>query len=1352
MTRTRPSVLAKAPFFVASLLVSGGTYAAEQRCDLVSTNRCMDIGALDGATVRVPAVTTRISSEGLNICGIPGSVPPPTDIVYIVDQTISMVPTVILPGSEDTSGWFDCNRTKASPAIKYVDTIQFHGQTVGVASPTTKYADLKSVCSVAGDPYQVRVSTVQNAIRFQAAKAPTSYASIVSFSSTIKASQTMTPLSTPLGVQGLLNSLTVKANSGTNYEDPITWARIQLFGGSSGATAIAPSVDPSKAVIMISDGRPNSGTWQNALEPTNTVKVGGKTWTTAAPSIPPIYTIYLGVDDVSGSELASVASQTGGTYYQIPPNMPDSLTRVIQGILGKVIKPSVPDSIQVVNQTNGQSSRSIQTSTVGSSYRMTLDSIVALEPGANTIDVTVKQATNTLKARLTVLVADSTAPYPKGALDTLLATRCGPPTALVLRPDRSGLAWADTADRNLLLTLQTIPERAVALAVGLATKSSKDVENLLIPVPTAAQGQVRASFSGTIPWQALSWDLPVPGDLVVRSGAGWDTVRATYRMPRDRRDTASALLALHHPVTPVLSMTPTVDGPVGRIQVSVLDQERATPTIAMSVYHYLGDSLRVTLARGTDGLYSGSFLFQQLAATIRNDTILQMGSAIVDPDSVVGVYMGATARTVVRAPQIRLRFMDALGNPVDSFPIATVVGASVRVTVGAFLGNDLCRACNSVVRMSASTPDIQLRAPGATPLVDALRLSLGKIVVEAKGTASVLDGSILFASDSLVSMIEARPVRFAPLAPDSVVYFDDDGDGALDRADLHLRGPWVAGSQIDLPWPNSASLLRTFAADLSVSPDGTVVSWVFSDGPVLTTRATGMLQATWNPGGGWPVSSVKVIERIAPVPLVAILSRGALWDTLRVKPSEGVYPALNPYNQILSRQTMAGVFQPISPRQARVETATGDLILLFPSDSTDFQVQPGDSVRFTASGTVRDSVGNCPGSQSRLVEVVGMDRAPRQAVIQDVDADGRADRVVLRLRAPLKVADQFAFRWPDTTGALQERNLPLDASSPESTDTVLVFDLDPFAFGATSCPPSGCRDLGSFWSSRMPTAPAVPFPILDRVDPVIVTAKFRFSAAGNTADSIRAWFSEPVRLATVSPGWISVGRPGVDSAGMIIRPIGKPALVGTRQALLTVDSNFVGKAGDSVRFSWPGALADTSGNAPELFAHWTPLDWGAPPPTMSVDVQHPMLRAEGIVVPPGEPVIQPFVRKAPGEPWTTLDGSVASGADTRYTGMLVRLNRVPENLVLYVYDNLGNAVATQELPMFHEWVENGLVSRTRRGDYEVWLAWDGMDQKGRAVGSGVYLMRVVAWFREGNKQQITNQVRNTGIYRFIPTW
>lgn len=947
----------------------------------------MDISRLDGASFRVPPATTRLSTDGLNICGIPGSVPEPTDIVYIMDQSTSMIPRMILPGTEDTSGWFECNQSVKNPVIKYIDTIDFHGNTVAVAAPGTTIADMRAVCKLAGDPYSVRLSTIQNAVRFQAEKSPQSYASIVSFHGAMDGAQmAMTQLSTPASVQSLLDAVPLKATSGTNYEEPLTWARIQLYGGSSGKNnVIAPSADSNKAIILISDGEPNTGTWQNALKANNSVEWNGKNWTTTSTRIPPVYTIFLGTG-TPGAALTAVAQQTGGEYYQIPPYMPDSLTRVLQEILGKVIKPARPETLTVANLTNGQTAKSVSTKANGNAYQMSLDSLVALEVGTNTLSVKVTQGATTLAAKWNIVVADTNATFPVGALDTVLGIRCGPGSSLSVKPDKSGLAWADTADRNLLITLKTAPAGSPVLPLKLVTLRSKDAEQLGISVPVATKPNAVGSFAGTIPWSDLSWSDAVPDDFVLRSGSGWDSARVTFTMPRDRRDTASAVIGLHRPRVPSIAMDELVEGPSGRINVAVVDSESVGATVVVSIRHRLGDSLRLTLLKGSDGVFRGSFPFAQNAAANAKDSVLQMGSASVEIDSVSGTYLGYLASTLVKRPSARLRFVDALGNAHDTLSIELPLGGRQKVTVQAFLGDQLCRACGSWVRLAPS--DLGIGVFGTTGVaIDSVRLVSGVATVEVRGVAPVKSGAIAFAADSLGSTISARPVRVVPPAPDSAVYFDEDGDGAIDKVDLHLGMAWSESNGLRLPWPDTTRLLDFLVADRAVSPDGKIVSLSFAGGVPLTTAAKSGLVGKWRYDDSWDWMPVKVVERIAPVPLRAVLRRGTSFDTLRIRSSESIWPALNPANQLVSRwMPDQARLTAVGPRQARIDGTSGDLLLIFPSDSTDDQVRPGDSVRFFQAGALRDSLGNRPGEFARMVMVEGLDRAPLSAEIFDTDA------------------------------------------------------------------------------------------------------------------------------------------------------------------------------------------------------------------------------------------------------------------------------------------------------------------------------------------------------------------------------
>lgn len=1329
--------------------------AAGQRCDMVSQDRCMDITTLESATIRVPLTTTRLSPEGLNLCGIPGTIPEPTDIVYIMDQSTSMVPQMILPGAEDTSGWFECNNRVLVPMIRYVDTIMFHGQSVAVAAPTTTLADMSSVCSIAGDPYSVRLSTVQNAIRFQADKSPSSYASVVSFHGNMDAAQmTMTQLSTPAKVQGLLNAVPLMSTSGTNYEEPLTWARIQLYGGTSGATTIAPSADTSKAIIMISDGQPNAGFWQNSLRATNSVTWNGKVWTTSSPRIPPVYTIFLGVDGAAGAALQGVAQQTGGAYYQIPPYMPDSLTKVINEILGKVIKPSRPDSLFVTNLTNGQSAKSVASTATGNSFRMTLDSLVALEPGSNNLSIKVKQGTKTITANWTVLVADTSSTFPKGPLDTVIGTRCGPATTLTVKPDKSGLAWADSVDRNLLLTLTTASAGSGVLPLNLVTLKSKDAEQIGISVPVGTNPSTITNFQGTIPWADLSWDASVPGDFIVRSGSGWDSARFTFQMPRDRRDTASAQIGLHRPRTPLLVMTEEMTGPLGRIDVIVVDSEATASTVSVVVKHRLGDSLKVTLTKGADGYFRGSFPFQEAVVITPRDTVLQLGPTVSVVDSVIGTYLRLTASTRILLPAARLRFLDVLGKPHDTLSLSMSVGDKSRVVVQAYMGEDPCLSCTGWVRFAASDYGISVRSIlGSGAPIDSLQLVSGKLQVDIRGISPVLVGSLSFLSDSLGSQIWARPIKIAPLLPDSVVYFDDDGDGDLDRADVHLRMPWSNTNGLRLPWPDSTKLLDIQTAGISISADTSVLTFTFTNGVALTTTANGALVAKWRWNEAWDWASVKVVEHIAPVPLRAVLHRGKGFDTLRVSVSEKVWPTLTPTGKLISKWMTDGSFTGVSPRLASLDGGTGDLVLVFPADSTEFQVNPGDSIRFANAGSIRDLLGNIPGEMSRRVVVEGIDRAPLSAWLFDTNADGRADRVVVRLRTPIAVVDSIGFNWPNRSGAIETRLLPIQGAKRDSADRILTFDIDPFAFGATSCPSEGCQNLAWFTTSRFPDMGKVAFPLEDRVDPIILEAKYQYGYTAALPDSMLLLFSEKLESAGNGP-WIAWGKPRLDSLGKPVLAIAEPRLLADNRALVLLDSTFLAGKQDSVRiFAKPqGGLTDTAGNAAMAFAHWTPLVFGAPPIRITVGVPNPVMYDKGEVIPVGEDPVRILVRRSESDTisWTPLPGTKELPRPLgQFSGITIDLNRIPDEGAMYIYDLMGVSVVKVDLSSLKAAADAGLLSRTRRGDYQIFLAWNGCDATGKKVATGIYLARVFGWIRENNVPEAVNVVKKMGIRRAL---
>lgn len=1322
--------------------------APAQRCDLVSvadTTKCLDLSKLNGATLRVPTNTTRIPADGLSLCGLPGSVPPPVDIVFAVDQTASMVPTAIFASAEDTSGWYECNDDKDEPQIKYVgSSIDFHGNTVKIVDPSTPIANLRAVCKVAGDPYNVRVAAMQTAIRSHASASPLSSGATIDFGPGVGSFQPMTAYSATGGIANLVNSLKLQALSGTNYEATLTWGRIQLFGGTSatGGT-IAPSPHADRAIILLSDGRPSKGTWQKALDSSASITMGSGddavVWKTANDTVPRVYGIFMGVDGVEGSTLETISNTTGGAYYQIPPNMPDSLGIVIQKILGALIKPASPEAFLISNLTNGQTSKATTSKVDGNSFQMHLDSLVGLEPGPNALHLALQMGGKTIQADWNILVADTSAILPASALSPHLQTRCGPASTLVLRPDVSGTPWADTADRNILATLTTRSAGMGSLPVVFQTSKSSDLETVAATVPVGTSPDQTLPFASSIPWQELSWSNSVPGDLVLRSGPAWDSALASFRMPRDRRDTASARIALHHQAGMELALTPEVDGPSGTVSVRLTDPNVSTPQVAVTIRHRLGDTLVLALLRGTDGTYRGDFPFAQGAAIVGGDAVLELGADAGGIDSISGHYQNLTSWSMVRPAAFRLRFVDpATGEAVDTLSLDLGLGDSAKVVVQAWMGAAACGACTGSLSVAPSTAAIEVP--------DAARLVGGLATVTVKATAPVVAGSILFTHDSTGANATVKPVRVTPAVPDSVVYLDADGDGALDRAVVHGHAPWAAASRLQLPWPDSTRRLDVANASLSLSSDLFTATYDFAPQSPDTTVASMALKAKWRGDADWPWKNVPVFERIAPVPLRAWLSRGRILDTLRIFPSEKLLPSTTPADD-LAGIALGGAIRNLTPRAARVETSTGALLLLFPTDSSHLQVNPGDSVRFLSS--MKDAAGNAPGTVAKAVVVQGADPLPRQALVVDSDADGRADRVVVRLAAPLTVTDRMGFAWPDTTGALQERWLPVESASRDSLDRILTFDLDPWEFGATSCPASGCANLGWMASSRFGAEVRASFALRDGVDPIPLGARYRYSADGTTSDTLLVAFSEPLK-ASATGAWISLGRPSRDSLGAEFAPKSKPRLATSRLATFLVDSLFPAKPGDSLRIAAAGALSDTSLNVPETLAHWIAIEWGRPPPALGVGIRKNIVRSPPESHPVSEPPLTALVRDPTTNDWNrgeNVGAPLPEGLEERFGGPVVRLNRIPKNLSLYIYDNMGTAVLDRDLSDLAKMEADGLLKRTRRGDYEVWLAWNGKDRLGNAVASGVYTFRVVGWFREGTRMMVVNGLVSQGIFR-----
>jgi hypothetical protein len=1064
-------------------LVSGG------RCDLqtdslMGSTGCLDLGSLNGTTLKVPSSITRISPEGLVLCGSGGVGVPGTDIAYIVDQSGSMVAfhtsNLILPHGSDTINFHDCKDWTSPTGVKYPGTlpmVTYKGYSVQEL-PTSTYDSAIVHCTPSGDPYQQRAIVVQEAIAEQARLAPTSEAAWISFGTNYTSTK-LYGLGDTASADSLAGQVSLQNLNTTNYADPIGWARALLQGATSGTQTMPPSPNSRKAIILVSDGAPNDyGAAQaELLAGAKVTSPTGTTWTLPNKASPPIYGIMLSPDTTQGKDLKNLAIATGGAYYWIPTLDKDSLNHVMERLLGLLVQKSTPDSLSIQNLTNGEVSTSVASGQEGGGYRFRLDSLVGLNAGNNVLELRDVlhngSGDSVVTAKWTIDVTDSATTYSPTGADSLLMAACYAPTVLRLRPATDTTrTFADQRDNSVRMLLDVRPEGIFAFPVPFSTSVSLDSGKDVLKM-TPDTTTILAELGTTNSW-VLSQGPPIRTDAIVQTGYGWDTLRGVFHMPRDYRDSAIAYLPLFHPAPVGIKLSPdTASGDSGRFQVAVTDPNIATDTTSAEIHHRLGDSLRVILHRGPAGVFAGSFAFLQNAPVVQGDTVLQLGPARTRPlDSVWAVYQAARDTALVERISPELDFVDAQGRILDSIPFRSMeLGQADTIRVGLFVNGQLLAQTDSVGL--ASSP--WLSPLGSSGPISGLRLSggLGTVVVQgtrpgtggsvvlrlsgspdslvrhldvtgfylrfvgADGAASdsfsadtvvrgrvqvglrlwsmtgpvsrqalilakPVGGNIVFTDgagkvdslfplvdgmatlwmrsdvpvhsigasftpDSLWAAVQAAPLSWHAPAPDSAVYLDSDGDGALDQARVSFAVPWNPANQLTLHWPDGSTILDLTKATRSVSPDSLTVAWNFAVGQSpLATGWTGAAQ----PGSfSWdstdPVQAFAVQERIAPVPLRARLGLGSAFDTLDVWVSEPLNAADGAQWLRWGRPSLGMGGDSIARiHQALISPLELELLV-----DTSFPAAPGDSVRLAVwpEGGISDTLGNGPALLARWV-------------------------------------------------------------------------------------------------------------------------------------------------------------------------------------------------------------------------------------------------------------------------------------------------------------------------------------------------------------------------------------------------
>lgn len=306
-----------------------------------TVRQCLDVASLKGKSYVIPSNVTRIDASGFSLCESSVNQGGLADIVYVMDQSGSMAIGFvwISPNQMDTvylHGVGNC-RNAYSPADQdnYGTVTVLRGTGTIQIKRLNPAKDPRLLCVDywSGDPYHQRDIAFRSAIDFQAARAPESRAGYLGFSSGVQGATTPRPLNSPANIAAVKQNITINNGGATNYAVSLEQAKTWLSN-----PALSPNA--TKAVIFLSDGKPSpdSTAYLNVLQP--------------AGSMPPVYGIFLGVPRPDTIRLSNLSQATGGRFFLIPPDRPDSLRAVVEQILNIIFKQFQPYGAQVRNASS----------------------------------------------------------------------------------------------------------------------------------------------------------------------------------------------------------------------------------------------------------------------------------------------------------------------------------------------------------------------------------------------------------------------------------------------------------------------------------------------------------------------------------------------------------------------------------------------------------------------------------------------------------------------------------------------------------------------------------------------------------------------------------------------------------------------------------------------------------------------------------------------------------------------------------------------------------------------------------------------------------------------------------------
>ena len=686
------------------------------------------------------------------------------------------------------------------------------------------------------------------------------------------------------------------------------------------------------------------------------------------------------------------------------------------------------------------------------------------------------------------------------------------------------------------------------------------------------------------------------------------------------------------------------------------------------------------------------------------------------PDSVwFGAALGSDStvrgiRSPIEVLPWRLRFLSGGAASDAMVPIDRAVGDTARVSVQVWGRNGPCLSCTGFLGLSTTQVGIGFENASTALATDSVAFGSGIATFALVGKAPVSLDSFHVSYPSATTNT-GKPVSFRVAPPDSARMFDRDGDGRADSLVVHLAKPWAAGNQLRASWPDSSS---PKIPSRVVVLDSTTVVAVY-DTPFAADATSSLGAEAWFSWDGVLWSPVLAADGVPPVPVSATLAWGdgsTLPDTLRVILSEPVSAVTA--QALVRLGDGAGV-----PDRAdvRILPDSRTLMLLWMPASLASCPRPGDSLGLLP--VVSDLFGNQPGPDGKKVAIQGPVRPPRLATYLDSDGDGRIDLVRISLVTPQPgPLPDFDISLSGPTGTQTRSNLAA-VRVPDDSLSILVPLSAPFPFGWTAVPPGS--------SIRISGGAAIP--VADGAGPAIDTAFVRHTESYSGDDTLLVLPSETLE-GTPVVSWLSV----LSSGGESSLPDGTPGHLGDTLVFVLPSTATLGvRAGDSLR--WTTEVMDTSGNTASTL--WRPVGGSPRPPYLWITPPTPMFRPD-----PGAGSSSPAleIQVLAGEAWTGIQGGAAMCDSIACSGPTLVANQ-PMGLWIHVYDILGVHVASASLRF-----DPSSLPSDRLGRVRVRLLWNGRDERGRRVASGVYLMRgILQATRTGGTARLENTIWKVGL-------